>query len=32
MITPTIRKKIENAFKEEMEELGYLQFLENKFR
>ena len=24
MITPTIRKKIENAFKEEMEELGYL--------
>ena len=24
IITPTIRKKIENAFKEEMEELGYL--------
>ena len=24
LITPTIKEKIENAFKEEMEELGYL--------
>ena len=24
LIDPTIKKKIENAFKEEMEELGYL--------
>ena len=32
IITPKIKEKIEDTFKEEMKELGYLQLLKNKFR
>ena len=32
LIDPKIKEKIENAFKEEMSELEYLQSLKNKFR